>query len=60
MQKDWLIATNYMKTFITLSLKLIITSIIKTVTYEKIRSRRKRYPRVDLKSIGFICNSDIG
>lgn len=60
MQKDWLIATNYMKTFITLSLKLIITSIIKTVIYEKIRSRRKIYPRVDLKSIGFICNSDIG
>ena len=60
MQKDWLIATNYMKTFITLSLKLIITSIIKTVIYKKIRSRRKRYPRVDLKSIGFICNSDIG
>lgn len=60
MQKDWLIATNYMKTFITLSLKLIITSIIKTVIYEKIRSRRKRYSRVDLKSIGFICNSDIG
>lgn len=60
MQKDWLIATNYMKTFITLSLKLIITSIIKTVIYEKIRSRRKRYPRVDLKSIGFICNSDNG
>ena len=35
MQKDWLIATNYMKTFITLSLKLIITSIIKTVIYKK-------------------------